>query len=67
MLALVSIANDHNSYYSATILTKSLFLFSYPDVVIYLLNTTSFATLEEVKNYKSLQSYKYFISATFAG
>ena len=29
---------------------------------MYLLYTTSFATLEEVKNYKSLQSYKYFTS-----
>ena len=27
---------------------------------MYLLYTTSFVTLEEVKNYKSLQSYKYF-------
>ena len=27
---------------------------------MYLLHTTSFATLEKVKNYKSLQSYKYF-------
>ena len=34
--------------------------FSYPDIVVYLLYTTSFATLEEVKNYKSPQSYKYF-------
>ena len=37
------------------------FLFSYPDIVVYLLYTTSFA-LEEVKNYKSLQSFKYFTS-----
>ena len=29
---------------------------------MYLLHTTSFVTLEEVKNYKSLQSYKYFTS-----
>ena len=29
-------------------------------MVVYLLYTTSFVTLEEVKNYKSLQSYKYF-------
>ena len=36
--------------------------FSYPDIVVYLLHTTSFATLEEVKNYKSLQSFKYFTS-----
>ena len=28
--------------------------------MVYLLYTTSFVTLEEVKNYKSLQSYKYF-------
>jgi len=36
--------------------------FSYPDIVVYLLYTTSFVTLEEVKNYKSLQSFKYFTS-----
>ena len=37
------------------------FLFySYGDITIYLLHTTSFVTLEEVKNYKALQSYKYF-------
>ena len=35
---------------------------SYPDIVVYLLYTTSFVTLDEVKNYKSLQSYKYFTS-----
>ena len=35
---------------------------NYPDIVVYLLHTTSFVTLEEVKNYKSLQSYKYFTS-----
>jgi hypothetical protein len=29
---------------------------------VYLLHTTSFATLDEVKNYKSLQSFKYFSS-----
>ena len=39
-----------------------LITYSYPDIVVYLLYTTSFATLEEVKNYKSLQSYKYFTS-----
>ena len=38
------------------------FCFSYPDIVVYLLHSTSFVTLEEVKNYKSLQSYKYFTS-----
>ena len=37
-------------------------LFSYPDIVVYLLYTTSFVTLEEVKNYKSLQSFKYYTS-----
>ena len=30
--------------------------------MVYLLYTTSFVTLEEVKNFKSLQSYKYFTS-----
>ena len=30
--------------------------------MVYLLYTTSFVTLEEVKNFKSLQSYKYFIA-----
>ena len=30
--------------------------------MFYLLHTTSFVTFEEVKNYKSLQSYKYFTS-----
>ena len=35
---------------------------SYADIVVYLLHTTSFVTLEEVKNFKSLQSYKYFTS-----
>ena len=34
--------------------------YSYTDSVVYLLYTTSFVTLEEVKNFKSLQSYKYF-------
>ena len=34
----------------------------YPDVVFYLLHSTSFVTMEEVKNYKSLQSFKYFTS-----
>ena len=32
---------------------------SYPDIIVYLLYTTSFVTLEEVKNCKSLQSYNY--------
>ena len=36
-----------------------LYLYSYGDIVVYQY-TTSFMTLEEVKNYKSLQSYKYF-------
>ena len=36
--------------------------YSYPDIVFYLLHTTSFVSFEEVKNYKSLQSYKYFTS-----
>ena len=35
-------------------------VFSHADITVYLLHTTSFATLEEVKNYKSLSSYKYF-------
>ena len=35
---------------------------SYPDIVVYLWYMTSFVTLDEVKNYKSLQSYKYFTS-----
>lgn len=30
--------------------------------MVYLLHTTSFVTLEEVKNYKSLQSFRYFTS-----
>ena len=34
--------------------------FSHGDITVYLLYTTSFVTLDEVKNYKSLQSYKYF-------
>ena len=37
-----------------------ILLFSHGDITVYLLYTTSFITLEEVKNYKSLQSYKYF-------
>ena len=41
-------------------------LFSHGDITIYLLHTTSFATLEEVKNYKSLQSYRYFIAGWVA-
>ena len=45
-----------------TKITSVYFCFSYPDIVVYLLHTTSFVTLEEVKNYKSLQSYKYFTS-----
>ena len=43
-------------------ITMHCMYFSYPDIVVYLLHTTSFATLEEVKNYKSLQSFKYFTS-----
>ena len=35
-------------------------IYSYADSVMYLLYTTGFVTLEEVKNFKSLQSYKYF-------
>lgn len=38
------------------------FFYSYPDLVNYLLYTTSFVTKEEVKNYKSLDSYKYFVA-----
>ena len=34
----------------------------YPDVVFYLLHSTSFVTMEKVKNYKSLKSFKYFTS-----
>ena len=34
--------------------------YRYPDIVHYLLITTHFVTLEEVKNYKSLQSHRYF-------
>ena len=30
------------------------------DIVVYLLHMKNFATLEKVKNYKSLQSFKYF-------
>ena len=30
--------------------------------MVYLLHKTSFASLEEVKNYKSMQSFKYFTS-----
>lgn len=34
------------------IVTKLVaFCFSYPDIVVYLLHTTSSATLDEVKNY----------------
>ena len=36
------------------------FISSFPDIMIYLIFTTSFATLDEVRNYKSLASYKYF-------
>ena len=35
-------------------------LFSYPDIVFYLLYTTSFVTLEQAKNNRSLDSYSYF-------
>ena len=34
--------------------------YRYPDIVHYLLYTTHFVTLEELKNYKSLQSHRYF-------
>lgn len=36
-------------------------IFSYPDLYHYLIYSTSFVTLDEVKNYKSLTAYKYFI------
>ena len=39
-----------------------LLSFSYPDIIMYLLYTTSFVTPEEVKNYDSLQSFRFFIS-----
>ena len=39
-----------------------IFLSSYPDIVFYLLHSQSFVTHDEVKNYKSLLSYKYFVS-----
>ena len=35
---------------------------SYADIVTYLLHTASFVTRDEVKNYKSLASYEYFMS-----
>ena len=34
--------------------------YSYPDIIVYLIYTTSFITMDEVRNYKSLASYKYF-------
>ena len=34
--------------------------YRYPVIVHYLLYTTHFVTLEEVKNHKSLQSHRYF-------
>ena len=34
----------------------------YPDIFVYLIYTTSFVTSEEVRNYKGLASYKYFIA-----
>ena len=39
-----------------------LFICSHGDVVMYFLYTTSFTTLEQVQNYKSLDSYKCFIA-----
>ena len=39
-----------------------LFVSATQNIVVYLLYTTTFVTLEEVKNYKSLQSFKYFAS-----
>ena len=39
---------------------NSAFLAMVISFSVYFLYTTSFVTLEEVKNYKSLQSYKYF-------
>jgi hypothetical protein len=35
--------------------------FQYPDLYHYLIHTSSFITAEEVKNYKSLEAYKYFV------
>lgn len=35
---------------------------SYPDIVNYLVNTQSTYTLSELKAYKSLEAYNYFIS-----
>ena len=40
---------------------------SYPDLYHYLINSTSFVTKEEVKNYKSLTAYKYFIDGWILG
>jgi len=35
---------------------------SYPDIVNYLVNTKSAYTLDDLKAYKSLESYNYFVS-----
>ena len=35
---------------------------SYPDIVNYLVLSTSFATGKQMKAYKSLESYNYFVS-----
>ena len=53
--------------YNDTLATLTCYLqvfifYSYPDLVNYLLYTTSFVTKEEVKNYKSLESYRYFVA-----
>ena len=54
---------DISPPYSITVWRVNFALnFRYPDIVVYLLYTASFATLEEVKNYKSLLSYRYFTS-----
>lgn len=47
-------------YCMILVLTLPFYQISYADIVVYLLYTTSFITLEEVKIFKSLQSYKYF-------
>ena len=38
-----------------------LLSFSYPDIVVHMVHTTSFVTLEELKNYKS-KSFRHFTS-----
>ena len=61
-LNICLIHNDMHSFIQLLSNVSCCLVYSNTDIVMYLLYTTSFVILEEVKNFKSLQSYRYFIA-----